>query len=306
MDQASELAQGFEHRRERQAGSMAQGQGGQGVALVVRAADFQLAGRHQGLELESQVFLAIDFAQAKGLEVGCIETEGPARAAFNRQRPAQRVLAVDHHLTGTPEDPVLGQVISGQAAVAVHVVFADVQHGGHFSVELIGGFQLEARKLHDIQLDIISEQVQGWRAQVAADGHTLASLGCHLADQGGHRALGVGTADGNDRGLGMTGEQLDVARQLHAACRSLLQGRCGQGQAGAHVQLVGAAQEVYVKFPTTHFHLRVITAQGFQFRRLLAGVGDRKGNAPVRQEANQGHAALAEADNDAELVGSDQ
>jgi len=77
-------------------------------------------------------------------------------------------------------------------------------------------------------------------------------------------------------------------------------------RAGAHVQFIGAAQEVYVQFTTAYFHLRVITAQGVQFRRLLTGVGDRKGNAPARQEANQGHAALAEADNDAELVGSDQ
>ncbi|MNO94874.1 hypothetical protein D3C76_865030 [compost metagenome] len=201
---------------------------------------------------------------------------------------------------------MLGQVIGRQAAVAVHVVFADVQHGGHFGIELVSGFQLEAGQLQHIQLHLIPEQVEGRRTEVAAHGHALARLGSHFTDQGGDGAFGVGAADGDDRRLGMAGEQLDVTRQGHTARRGLLQRRGGQRQARAHVQFVGAAEEVHVQLATAHFHLRVITAQGVQFRRLLAGVGDRKGNAPARQEANQGHAALAEADNDAELVGSDQ
>jgi len=274
--------------------------------VIVSATDLQLPHWHEGLELERQVFLAVHFAQAEGLEVRCVEAKGPARTAFDRQRTAQGILAVDHHLAGAAEDPVLGQVIGRQAAVAVHVVFADVQHGGHFGVELVGGLQLEARQLQHVQLDVVRQQVQGRGAEVAADCHTLACLGGHLADQGGHGALGVGAADGHDRRLGVMGEQLDVPGQLDATRGGLLQRRRGQGQARADIQLAGPAQEVHVQLTTAHFHLRVFTAQGVQFRRLLAGVGDRKGNAPARQEANQGHAALAEADNDAELVGSDQ
>ncbi len=306
VGQATELTQGFEHGLERQASGMPQGQCRQGVGLVVGTTHLQLARRHQRLKLERQVLFTLHFTQAKGLEVGLVEAEGPARAAFHRQWPAQGVLAVDNHLAGTAENPVLGQVVGRQAAVAVHMVFADVQHSGHFCVELVGGLQLETGQLQHVQLDVISQQVQRRGTEVAAHRHALAGLGGHFADQGGNGALGVGATDGNDRRLGVPGEQLDVTGQLHATRGCLLQGRGCQGEARAHVQLVGAAQEVHVQLATAHFHLRVITAQGVQFRRLLAGVGDRKGNAPVRQEANQGHAALAEADNDAELVGSDQ
>jgi len=306
MGQAAKLAQGVEHRCKRQASGMAEGQGCEGVAVVVRTANFQFAHGHQVLEFERQVLLAVDLTQAERFEVRLVQAKAPARPAFHRQWPAQRVLAVHHHLMSAPEDTVLGQVVSRQAAVAVHVVFADVQHGGDFGVELVCGFQLEAGQLQHIQLHLIAQQVQGWCAEVTAHGHALARLGSHFADQGGHCAFCVGAADGDDWRFGMAGEQLDVARQGHTPCRSLLQRRGGQGQARAHVQFVGAAQEVHVQLATAHFHLRVITAQGVQFRRLLAGVGDRKGNAPARQEANQGHAALAEADNDAELVGSDQ
>ncbi|MCY1410944.1 hypothetical protein D9M71_263230 [compost metagenome] len=141
--QANERAQAGKHGIERQADRMPQGQGRQGIGLVVRTADFQLTYRHQVFELERQVFLAVLFAQAEGLEIRFVQAEGPARQAFAHQRPAQSVLAIDHHLPGATENPVLGQVVRRQAAVAVHVVFTDVEHSGHFGIELVGGFQLE-------------------------------------------------------------------------------------------------------------------------------------------------------------------
>ena len=104
----------------------------------------------------------------------------------------------------------------------------------------------------------------------------------------------------------MAGEQVDIAGQFHPACS-----RCGQrwsrhSQARAHVQLRSAAEEVHVQLAATYFHLRVVTLERLQLRRVRARIGHGKAHALLRQEAHQGHAALAEADNDAELVGSDQ
>ncbi len=285
---------------------MTQRQRSKGVGLIVAATDFQFAHRQQVVELEGQIFLAVLFAQAEAVSVGLVQTEGPARHAFTDQRAGQRVLTIDHHLPRATEDPVLGQVISRQAGVAVHVVFADVQHGRYFSAELIGGFQLEARQLHYIQLHVIAEQIQRRRAEIAAHSNTLARCRSHLAHQRGDRAFRVRSADGHDGRLGVAGKQLDIAGQLHAAHGRLLQGRGRQRQARADIQLVGAAQEFNVQLTTAHFDLRVVTAQGREFWRMLPRIGDSKRHTPVRQEANQGHAALAEADNDAEVVRSDQ
>jgi len=303
---AGEVAQATEHGVERQTHRMPQRQRRQGIGLVVGATHLQLAHRHQVLEFKGEVFFAVFFTQAEGLEVRRAQAEGPARLTFAHQRTGQGILAVDHHLAGATENPVLGQVVRRQAAVAVHVVFADIEHGGHFSTQLVGGLQLKARQLHDVQLDIIAEQVERRRAEVATDGHALAGCCSHFADQGGYGAFGIGTADCHDGCFRVTREQVDIARQLHATRRCGLQGRCRQGQAGAHVKLVGAAQEVDIQLATTHFHLRVVTAQRGQLRRVFPRVCHGKRHAPLRQEAHQGHAALAEADNDAEVVRSDQ
>jgi len=170
------------------------------------------------------------------------------------------------------------------------------------SAQVVGGFQLEARQFHHVQLDVVAEQVQRRGAEVAAHGHALAGRSRHLADQGGHGAFRVGTADRDDRRLRVAREQVDIAGQLHATRRCGLQGRCRQGQAGAHVELVGTAQKLDIQLATTHFHVRVVTAQRDQLRWIFPRIGDGKRRALVRQEANQGHAALAEADNDAEVV----
>ncbi|RMM43280.1 hypothetical protein ALQ77_05336 [Pseudomonas corrugata] len=306
MFQTGEATQRRQHGVERQADRMPEGQSRQRVGLVVGATDLQLAHRHQVLEFEGQVFLAVLFTQPEALEVRYAQAERPARHALAQQRTGQRILAVEHHLPGTPENPVLGQVISRQAAIAVHVVFADVQHSRHFGAEMIGGLKLEARQLHHVQLDVIAEQVQRRRSEVTADGNPLAGGRGHFAHQGGHGTFRIGPADGNDRRLGITREQLDITGQFHATGSSGLQGRRRQGQAGAYVELVGAAQELDVQLATSHVHLRIVTTQRGQLGRILPRIGHGKRHAPARQEANQGHAALAEADNDAEVVRSDQ
>src|SRR5207253_2334375 len=149
------------------------------------------------------------------------QTEGPARQPLAHQRTGQGILTVHHNLPGTTEDPVFGQVIRRQAAVAVHVVFADVQYGGDFSTELICRLKLETRQLQHVQLDVVAEQVQRWRAEVAADRNTLAGRRCHFTYERGHGAFRVGTADGDDRRFRVTREQLDITGKFHATgcCR---------------------------------------------------------------------------------------
>ncbi|RMR08681.1 hypothetical protein ALP93_05443 [Pseudomonas syringae pv. helianthi] len=306
MLKPGEFTQAGEHGIEGQPHGVPERQRCKGIGLIVRAPDFQFTDRHEVFELERQVLFAVLFAQTETVEVGLVETECPARQAFANQRTGQRILTIDHHLPGTSENPVLGQVVGRQTAVAVHVVLADVQHGRHFSVELVGGFELKAGQLHHVQFDIVAEQVQRWSTQVAPYRNAFACSDSHFAYQRRYRTFRIRTGNGDDRCLRVTREQLDVTGQFDAARVCLLQGRCGQRQAGADVQFVGTAEKIHVQLATTHFHLRIVATQGRQLRRILPRVGHGKGHAPVRQKANQGHATFAKPHNNAEAVGNDQ
>ncbi len=306
MRQAGEGLEGIKHGRHRQAHGVTERQRRQGVGLIVRAPHLQLAHRQQRLELIGQVFLAVFLEQAETLEVRFAETKAPAWHLVGDHRPRQRIVTVYHHLPRAAEDAVFGQVISRQIGVAIHMVFADVQAGGHFGVEQLGGFQLEAGEFDHVQLDIISQQIQRRGTEVAAHGNLAPSRCGHLADQGGHGALGVGAGDGDDRRLRFASEQVDIAGQFGATLGRFLQGRGGHGQAGTDQQLAGPGEEIHVQLATTHFDLRELFTQGAQLRRIGTGVDHGEAHALAREVAHQGHAALAEADNDAELVGSDQ
>ncbi|MNZ94245.1 hypothetical protein D3C78_1133470 [compost metagenome] len=306
MRQPGEGAQAGQHRLERQAHGTAERQSREGVGLVVRTANLQFADRHQLIELEGQPLLAALLDQAERLEIGFVGAKGPARNGVGDQRPAQRIGAIHHHLLRATEDTVLGQVVIGHAVVAVHMVFADVQAGGDRRVQALAGFQLEAGQFQYIQLDVIGQQIERRGAEVAAHCHALAGRCGHLTNQSGDSALGVGAGDGDDRRLGMAGEQVDIARHLHTACSCSGQRRRAQRQAGAHIKLAGTAEELDIEFAATHFHLRVLRAQGSQLWRTLPRIGDGERHTQARQEAHQRHAALAEADNDAEVVRGDQ
>ena len=306
MSQAGKRLQRAEHGVERQADRMAQRQRGERVGIVVGATDLQFANRQQLVELERQPLLAVFLDQAESLEVRLVQAERPARHGIGDQRSGQGIGAIHHDLAGTAEDPVLGQVVVSHAVVAIHMVFADVQHGRHLGVEAIAGFQLEARQLQHVQLDVVGQQVERRGAEVAADGDTLVRGHRHFAHQGGHGALRVGTGDGDDRGLRLAGEEIDVTGDAHAFRGGLYQRGGAQRQAGADVEFAGGAEELGVEFAATHFHLRILGTQGGQLRRVLSGIDHGERQAAARQVAHQGHAALAEADNDAEVVGGDQ
>ena len=142
--QAGEAAQRIEHSSHRQTSRLPERQRRQRIGLIVRAAHFQLAGRHQRLEFISQPAFAVLLDQAKTLEVRTRQTKGQSRQIVCHQRTRQRVIAVHHNLLRAAEDAVLGQVIGRQRAVAIHVVFTDIQHGGDHGIEVSRGLQLKA------------------------------------------------------------------------------------------------------------------------------------------------------------------
>lgn len=88
MLKAGKGTQARQHGVERQANGMPERRR-EGIGLAMRTTDFQFAHGYQVLEFEGQVFLAVLFADAKGLEVGFAQAEGPARQSLAHQRTAR-------------------------------------------------------------------------------------------------------------------------------------------------------------------------------------------------------------------------
>ena len=175
------------------------------------AANLQFRYRHQRLELKSQGQLTLFLGQAKALEIRTRQTEAPARHLIGYQWPRQGIITVHHDLAYTTENPVFGQVIAGQAVVAVHVVFADIQHSGHLSIQLRSGFQLKARQLKHIELNLVVQQIQRRSAQIATHGYPLAGSLGHITDQGSDSAFRVRAGNGDYRRLGGPSKEFDIA-----------------------------------------------------------------------------------------------
>lgn len=99
--QAGKGAQARQHRVERQADRMPQRQGRQGIGLVVGATDLQFTDRHQVLEFEGQVFLAILFTDTKALEIGLLRP----KVQHGRPSPISGRLRASWRLTTTCRAP---------------------------------------------------------------------------------------------------------------------------------------------------------------------------------------------------------
>ena len=112
-------------------------------------------------------------------------------------------------------DLLLGGAVIGHARVAIHVIFREVQHHGGDGPQTVSRFQLEAGELQHTKIHRLLEQGQRRGAYVAPHANLEARFGNHLTHEGGDCALAVGAGDGDDGGLGLAHEQLDVADYVH-------------------------------------------------------------------------------------------
>jgi hypothetical protein len=232
---AAVLAQGVQHRRERAADGVGQGQRGERVEGVVPAADAQRVGRHELLQGEvarrgvvvagphqpghvvadGQAPVARPLRRA-GAELDDVARHDPRRPALLRRHGLGRrhelhrrcVVAVDDDDRASAEDPRLRGRVGRHRAVPVEMVLGEVEQRGRVGLEPGDAVELEARELEHPDLrqaitqhlgragvDRVGEGLQHRRPDVAGDRDPLAAA---LDQQGGQRRrrrLAVGAGD---------------------------------------------------------------------------------------------------------------
>ena len=154
---------------------------------------------------------------------------------------------------------MLGQVIGRQAGVAVHVVFADIQHSGHFQHPAGGWFPTGSSTAPSRTARVILSRSSAGVPRLPPTATALPAAAA-ISPTRWSRCFRVGTVIANDRRLGLRANSR-YRRQLHAARRS----GCRPGVANATSQgcisSLGAAQKLDIQLATTHFHVRVAWAQ---------------------------------------------
>lgn len=157
-----------------------------------------------------------------------------------------------------------------------------------------------------MQLDVIAEQVQRRGAQVATHGHACRPAAAISPTSVVTVLFALEPLIATMGAFALRANRSMSPDSFHPTGSGRLQRRRRQGQAGAHAELIGAARGSARPARATHVHLRIVTAQRGRLRWIFPRVRYGKRHTPARQKAHQGHAALAEADNDAEVVRSDQ
>src|SRR3546814_4264367 len=73
--------------------------------------------------------------------------------------------------------------------VTIEMVLRQIEQGRSHALQVVRGFELEARQFEHVQLGILTQQVECRQAKVAADGDTQTCGLRHFAHQLRHRAL---------------------------------------------------------------------------------------------------------------------
>src|SRR3546814_5027838 len=79
--------------------------------------------------------------------------------------------------------------------VTIEMVLRQIEQGRSHALQVVRGFELEARQFEHVQLGILTQQVECRQAKVAADGDTQTCGLRHFTHQRRHRALAVTAGD---------------------------------------------------------------------------------------------------------------
>ena len=198
MRQSGKVPEYLAHDRQRQSDDMPDRHRGQRVGLIVTPRQTQLADRHQRLLAVAQPLAGLERRDAPHPVRGGLRRE--ALAGYRRiLRPCCLVFGIDHDVPGLVEDSRLDLPIAGHVAMPVEVVGGQVEEGSAHGTQPLERLELETRQLQHEQFGIgmIDQQIERRVAQVASHGDPFAGLPRHVADQRGHRGLGVRSGNGD-------------------------------------------------------------------------------------------------------------
>jgi hypothetical protein len=252
--------------------------------------------------------------------VRCPEPERPDGDIRAREAQGARIVAVDDLHFGADEDARLRGGVVVHAAIAIEMVFRQIEHHRGIGPETRGRLELEARQLQHDRLRPRplagfdpGQRVEHRQADVARDQR----LETCAATQGtGHlrnRALAIGAGDREDLrsrqrqlfGPGRNGdsEQLDVPDHADASGDRSLDLGLGERHAGTRGDEVRVAEARRTERAEIDGQLRELAPHRIDAGRLGAGIGRAHVSAVRRQPADHGHAGGAEAEDENALAG---
>ncbi len=293
--QALEIPEHARHRLAREAADAADRERGERVGRVVSPRQPQRGERQERLAALGQPVFARPFEQP---EIGIAATQAEPDRALTRPRHAHDDLVVEiHDRRRRPlEDARLRGRVFREIPVAVEVIGRDVQHGGRLELQRVRGLELVGGQLEHVHRGRrAGEQVERGLAEVAADPRLDPGCPRELADERRDRALAVGARDADDPPARLAREQLDVADEVEASCRSLAQQRLGERHARRHHDLFRALEHRGVETAERSDRVGHEAAQFRESRRLLARVGHDEPMAARGEVPGCRHAGAAEA-----------
>src|SRR5258706_1483787 len=234
MRKPFELAQRRKQGLGRQAERAAERERGERIGGVVQPGELQFPHRKERVCALREPALAATLEQTPVLRAPWdLEAEADRLSARQRHCEAARVIAVEHLDAVARKDPRFGASVVVDAAVAVQMVFADVEYRSRVSGERGGLLELEAGELQHPQARGLSlvftahQCVQHGRPDVAGDFAVGSRSSRHRAGERRNGALTVGARHRDDLRAALRErlrEQLDVAYDLHARSEPALHG----------------------------------------------------------------------------------
>ena len=198
-------------RRRRHPARERRGRGGHRVLEVVRAAQADVAGRHQLLAAPPKPAIAVGERRVRAAE-----RHQRRRAARLDPRRGHRQIALDLPL----ENAELCRPVGLEGPVAVEVVLGYVQQHGALRGERRRVLELEARRLTDdrgVRVDAVRDERRERGPRVPRDRHRPAGLAVDRPEQLGGRGLAVGAGHGVELVREEPPAELHLADHVEAA-----------------------------------------------------------------------------------------
>ena len=305
MRQSGEAAQRVDQRRERQADSATECEGGEGVRGVVQSREPQLTHGDERRRAFGQPVLAEDLEQPEILRVERgVEPERDHAPAGRPHRSARGIVAVQDLDPVAGEDPRLRRGVGREVGVAVEVIGADIEHGPSVGAERNGALELEARELEhpDVRqrprVEPPHQRRERGRRDVARHLAVDAGGAAHAARHRGHGALAVRAGDREQARTGMAGEEareeLDIADDLEAARARLPDDRRFERHARARRDQLDTVEKRLRERSGHDLGIRHRGPQRVERGRRSARIGHAHGAALTRDPARHRESGFAE------------
>jgi hypothetical protein len=241
-----------------------------------------------------------------------IKTEGHQIAIRTSGSQTAHIVAIEDHHAIALKDPRLAGCIIIHPLIAIEMVLADVEHGGHIGIQGISRFELETRQFQDpdfrqiVAVDGRHQGVQRRRADVAGNRRPQTGGTTQGAGQGCRRGLAVAAGNGNQARLRRAvangpDKQFDLGNHRDRSRDGVLDQRFLHRYAWRNGDQFDAGKSFRRERAGQHRHFGQRGTQRIDLRRATAAIGNANAGALAHQPPGHRQPALPEAEDEGRL-----